>query len=219
MQVISLCDYSGVWSEPYRKAGYDVVQVDLKMGADARLYPSLACDSARFPREFADIRHSSGRVYAVLAAPVCTVFSGAGAKHPRTDAEILEGLALVDACYRIACAVRAPVFALENPVGKLSRWIGEPMLRFQPCDYAGFSDNPQEEAYTKRTCLFGWFNPSLPLAPVEPVLGSKMWRDYGGKSERTKEMRSITPQGFARAFYRANNLDSYNPQAPGGRPF
>lgn len=30
--------------------------------------------------------------------------------------------------------------------------------------------------------------------------GSWMWANLGGKSERTKELRSITPMGFSRAF-------------------
>lgn len=205
MIVLSLCDYSGTWCEPYRQAGYTCIQVDLKMGGDARLWPSAMSQDPRLPREFADIRDYIGEVYAVLAAPVCTVFSGAGAKHPRTDYDIAEGLALADSCYRIASIVDAPVFAMENPVGKLGKWYGDPQLRFNPWEYAGWADDPASEAYTKRTCLWGWFNTDLPRNPVEPTLGSKMWSDYGGKSERTKEMRSMTPQGFSRAFFLANS--------------
>lgn len=28
--ILSLCDYSGNWSDPYSQAGYEVEQVDLK---------------------------------------------------------------------------------------------------------------------------------------------------------------------------------------------
>ena len=181
------------------------MQVDNKLGKDATLFPSDMSEKPRLPRDFADISDYIGLTHAVLAAPVCTVFSGSGAKHPRSDDDIRQGLALVDACYRIATVTEATVFALENPVGKLRKWIGEPIYRFQPYQFAGYADNPQEEAYTKRTCLFGWFNTSLKESPVDPVDGSKLWRMYGGKSERTKEMRSITPQGFARAFFLANS--------------
>jgi hypothetical protein len=97
------------------------------------------------------------------------------------------------------------VFALENPVGKLPKWCGDPIMRFNPCDYAGYGGNPDSEAYTKRTCLYGHFNTDLPTAYREPILGSMLWRNYGGKSERTKEMRSMTPQGFSRAFFKANH--------------
>lgn len=192
--ILSLCDYSGAWSAPYRNAGYNVMQVDLKHGDDARLWPSKVSDSPRLPREFASIA-DIGPVHGILAAPVCTAFAGCGARRLRSDDEIREGLALVDACIRIAWVLKPAWFCLENPVGKLRRWIGPHVMTFQPCDYG--------DPYTKRTCLWGWFNPPV-KSPVEPVEGSKMWANYGGKSERTKEARSATPQGFAKAFYEAN---------------
>lgn len=201
--VISLCDYSGVWSQPYRDAGYEVIQVDIKTGGDTLLFPSSTSSKARFPREFAEIDKYIGRTRMVLCAPVCTYFSGAGAKHPRTDDEIRKGLALVDACIRVATVTRSD-WVLENPVGKLRRWLGPSVMTFQPYDYAGYADDPGSEAYKKRTLLWGRFNTGLIKDSREPVLGSKMWSDYGGKSERTKEKRSTTPQGFSRAFYQAN---------------
>lgn len=99
-------------------------------------------------------------------------------------------------------------WAMENPVGRLERLI--PYLKtvskltWQPHWYG--------DAYTKRTCLWGEFNTELPRTPVEPVMyetssgkrGSWMWMKLGGKSDRTKELRSATPPGFARAFYLAN---------------
>jgi hypothetical protein len=138
--IISLCDYSGVWSQPYRDAGYEVIQVDKKLGHDARLWPSPESDTPRLPSEFLDITDYVDKVRGVLAAPVCTAFSGAGARHPRSDDEIREGLALADACMRISIVTQADWWAMENPVGKLRKWIGEPLLRFQPCDYAGWAD-------------------------------------------------------------------------------
>ena len=40
--------------------------------------------------------------------------------------------------------------------------------------------------------------------PVKPTEGSRMHTQYGGKSERTKMLRSQTPPGFALAFFEAN---------------
>lgn len=92
-------------------------------------------------------------------------------------------------------ATPGPWCNMENPVGRLVRWIGKPVMIFNPCDYG--------DPYTKKTCLWGRFN--VPVAnPVEPVEGSKMWARYGGKSEATKAARSETPMGFARAFFEAN---------------
>ena len=87
-------------------------------------------------------------------------------------------------------------WALENPIGKLSRFLGPPQMYFNPCDYG--------DPYTKQTALWGDFNTSLPLNEVEPTEGSKMHTQYGGKGMRTKNARSATPAGFARAFFEAN---------------
>lgn len=194
--IISLCDYSGAWSQPYVDAGYAVKRIDLKRGDDARLWPSKPSGKARFSSDFDDIRDYIGLVRGVLSAPVCTAFSNAGAKHTRTDDDVREALALVDACIRISMVVDPDFWALENTVGKLVKWLGDPAYTFNPCDFG--------DPYTKRTLLWGRFNSDLKTNPVEPVEGSKMWAQYGGGSDRTKELRSLTPPGFARAFYEAN---------------
>lgn len=59
--ILSLCDYSGVWSKPYEDDAYDVVRVDLKHGGDVRL-----------------LEHPGRPIHGVLAAPPCTVFANAG---------------------------------------------------------------------------------------------------------------------------------------------
>lgn len=196
--MISLCDFTGTWPLPYSEAGHQVIQVDLKMGGDARLWPThpVVFGGKRFSKDLESIEPYVGKVHAVLAAPVCTVFSNAGARHPRSDEELREALALVDACIRIALATEATVWALENPVGKLRKWLGPPQMSFQPCDYG--------DPYTKKTLLWGRFSDKLVQTKVKPTEGSKMWAKYGGKSERTKTARSVTPTGFARAFYNAN---------------
>lgn len=193
--ILSLCDYSGNWSHYYRTAGYDVRLVDLKHGSDVRLYPYI-----------------DKPVYGILAAPPCTAFTVSGAQYWQAkdeDGTTLDALALVDACLRMV-AIYQPIFwALENPVGRLSRWIGKPKMYFNPCDFGGYVDGM--DAYTKKTGLWGKFNKPKPN-PVEPefVIAkngdrySKIHWFTGGKTERTKEIRSVTPLGFAKAFFEAN---------------
>jgi hypothetical protein len=183
--ILDLCGGTGSWSKPYRDAGYDVRLITLP-DQDVRNY---------LPNP---LRHAFG----ILAAPPCTAFSGAGARWwPRHDAEGLteECLEIFDWCMKIIKVTKPDFWALENPVGRLKRLrydiLGEPKLIFNPCDYG--------DPYTKKTLLWGNFN--LPIkSPVEPIEGSKMWAQYGGKSERTKRLRSMTPQGFAKAFFEAN---------------
>lgn len=63
------------------------------------------------------------------------------------------------------------------------------------------------DAYTKKTGLWGQFNPDMPRNDVEPIracdAGSWLMQ-LGGSSEKTKALRSVTPAGFAAAFFAAN---------------
>lgn len=186
--ILSLCDHSGAWSRPYAGAGYEVVRVDLQDGQDVRLleYP--------------------GRVHGILAAPPCDHFALSGARwwKGKGEAAILEGLAVVDACLRLVATCHPEWWVLENPVGRLRRWLGPPAFTFDPCDYG--------DAYRKRTHLWGHFTPPLPLwsggnQSVDPVriCSQGSWvQKLGGRSERTKRLRSVTPDGFAAAFFLAN---------------
>ena len=182
--ILDLCGGTGSWSAPYAEAGYDVRVITLP--DDVRLYQP--------PPE----------VWGVLAAPPCTHFSVSGAQYwPKKDADgrTLEDLAIVSACFRIILATNPAWWCLENPVGRLRRWIGPPAMSFNPCDYG--------DTYTKKTLLWGTFNTNLATNPVEPVFiiskGKRYSPRHWGGPHKTKSMRrSITPPGFAQAFKEAN---------------
>lgn len=181
--ILSLCDHSGNWSRPYEEAGYQVVRVDIKAGQDVRL-----------------IEWRDEPVHGILAAPPCDHFALSGARwwEGKGEQAVLDGLAVVDACLRAVAIYRPQWWALENPVGRLRRWLGPPKWTFQPCQMG--------DPYNKRTLLWGHFTPPVPLfAPtarnvVEPTLGSKMHLMWSSQ----KEQRSETPEGFSRAFFEAN---------------
>jgi hypothetical protein len=178
LTIISLCDFSGAWSRPYQDAGYTVLQVDVQHGTDVRLFEAL-----RYP------------VRGVLAAPPCTEFARSGARWwPRKGTKpLLEALAVVDSCCRIILMHRPTWWALENPVGRLNRWLGPPTMYFHPADFG--------DAWTKRTCLWGNFNPPT-KRPVEVTEDSRILRmpDSAGRANE----RAETPAGFAQAFFEAN---------------
>ncbi|HEU5289215.1 MAG TPA: hypothetical protein VFU05_01150, partial [Cyclobacteriaceae bacterium] len=92
-------------------------------------------------------------------------------------------------------------FAMENPVGRIAKLAGlpEPTLQFHP--------NMFGDPYTKRTQLWGKFNPNLPTAPVEATDGSKIQSKLSSKD---KVERSTTPAGFAYAFFVANHGNAVN---------
>ena len=183
--ILSLFDYSGNWPSPYKQAGYDVYQVDIKLGIDVlELQPEDIPDN----------------VYGILAAPPCTDFAGSGAQYWKAkdlDGRTDSSLALVDKTLEIISWCDPKFWVLENPVGRLSKLrpqLGDPWY-FQPWHYG--------DAYTKKTGLWGNFNKSLIKQEVTPDPNSWIMK-LGGKSERTKELRSMTPLGFAEAFFLAN---------------
>jgi len=176
--ILDLCGGTGSWSQPYAEAGYDVRVIDpMADGCDVRVHEYM------------------GDIHGILAAPPCTHLSGSGARWwaDKGDAALMEALAVVDACMRIIATSNPVWWALENPVGRLRNYIGPPVMTFNPCHYG--------DPWTKRTLLWGNF--TVPdKCPVEPTQGSKLWR-LGPSPERAK-LRSITPPGFARAFFKAN---------------
>lgn len=97
---------------------------------------------------------------------------------------------------------------VENPMSDIhtyNKWLGKPRQKFDPCDFAGYDPIPDNSRYNKKTWLWGNFK-LMEKKRIEPFEKENPgWKKYGGKSERTKELRSVTPLGFAYAFYEANH--------------
>ncbi len=188
--VLSLFDYTGNWSKPYRDDGYNVIQVDIKLGMDILTF------------DYQSITECHG----ILIAVPCTDFAVSGARwfaEKDKDGRTQKSVELVKKSLEIVNYLQPHFWALENPVGRIHKLVPEldkPSLIFQPYEYG--------DAYRKRTCLWGKFN--LPEKnPVEPLgirkgQPDEWYSKVGGKSEKTKEYRSQTPISFAVAFYKAN---------------
>jgi hypothetical protein len=173
--ILDLCGGSGSWSEPYREAGYDVRVVTLP-GGDVRTYVP-----------------PSG-VWGVLCAPPCTVFSVAnGHVHP-DDRDWLRGMECVNACMRVVLQSNPRWWALENPApGYLSRFLGPPLYTFQHRDFG-------HPGY-KNTGLWGSFRFPQKQAQRHPEPAPAI--EYIHGRDRAAR-RAVTPPGFARAFFEAN---------------
>lgn len=200
--IIDLCGGTGRWSDPYAAAGYDRRIVTLP-DQDVRLYiPPPG-------------------VYGILAAPPCTKFAISGNRWKRSDNEMMEALALVDACLRIIVrcqniennGCKLQFWALENPVGKLMHYLGKWRYTFQPYEYG--------DPWTKRTCIWGDHNEPVrfPVKPTGQWTGrcdmpgivdhfkDYLPADWVAKLPPSKDratLRSMTPPGFAKAFFNAN---------------
>lgn len=190
--IISLYDYTGNWSQPYRENGYNVIQVDIKLGIDILKW------------NYKDIKNVKG----ILIAQPCTDYALSGAKHFKakdSDGRTKSSQILVAKTKEIIDYFNPDFWVLENPktrIHKLNKWIGNLKYKFNPCDFAGYGY--ENERYNKETWLFGKFNDPIKkrLEPLEKEFPG--FKKLGGKSERTKELRSITPLGFAYAFYESN---------------
>jgi len=196
--VLSLFDATGEWSKPWEEAGYQVFRFDIQTD------PEMG-DVNKFSVEFFNDLYGAfdGQdVYAILAACPCTDFAVSGARHFAAKDEsgkTVESVELVYQTLRTVEFFKPSIWAIENPVGRIEKLTGLPPWRMS------FNPNHFGDPYTKKTLLWGRFNADLPVAPVAPTEGSKMHRMYGGKSQDTKNARSVTPEGFAYAFFQSNN--------------
>lgn len=204
--LISLFDYTGNASRPYKENGWDVVQVDIKLGIDIKGFNPLKLLD-KYPYALPNI--------GIIAMIPCTDYALSGAKHfKQKDAdgrtaksqELVEKTRLIIDFFDNERLLQ--FWQIENPMSrihKLNPWMGDPVLKFNPCDFAGYDPIPENSQYNKRTWLWGNFN--IPEKKrLEPIYKENPgWKKLGGKSERTKELRSITPLGFSYAFYEANH--------------
>lgn len=211
--LLSLFDYSGNWSLPYAEAEWNVIRIDQKIKRPDN-FSTFNKDIGEINAEwiYENIFDNYGEVDGVLAAPPCTDFAVSGAKHWKEKDKIKHTLFgpekrldyfihMTEQTIRIIDLCKPDFYAIENPVGRIKKLVPEigQAWYFQPFWFG--------DAYSKKTGLYGKFNKPVKTNVVKPVqysYGSKTQR-LGGKSAKTKELRSITPMGFARAFFSVNN--------------
>ena len=190
------------------------------------------------PQTLLDIcaRHCS-KAFFMSAFPPCTDLSSAGArwwkdKEKEDPYFQITATRHVTNCDHLGKALSVPYY-IENPVGALSRIWRKADFTFNPYEYGGYLPKddthpdwpdviPPRDAYRKRTCLWtgGYFNmpDTRPVDPVNVVLNRKdpkkgknfspIHAKTGGKSLKTKNIRSATPRGFAKAVFLANALSA-----------
>ena len=160
-----------------------------------------------------------------MAFPVCTDMAVSGAAHFKRKAEVNPSFQTEAVSYAMWCAklfnsMDIPYF-IENPVSVLATKWRKPNYSFHPYEYGGYIPYTEAEhprwpeyiapfdAYTKKTCLWtgnGFVMPTK-YAVDKPDGYSNQHLKLGGKSQRTKDIRSATPRGFAIAIHDANKVD------------
>lgn len=223
-KAIFLYDYTGLMAKPWLDAGYEcwcfdgqhkkgIIRDGLHVKVGMWLHPTSA--------EAIKLIVGDG-VSFVFGFPECTDLTVAGAKHWAKKKELNplfqhHAMALADLVRQVGELCKSP-WAFENPVGALSTMYRKPDFSFHPCDFGGYlpwNDShpvypdiyPPRDAYNKNTCIWcgnGFVEPDR--KHIDPASKDNPgWKKCGGKSTRTKNIRSATPRGFAMAVFEANH--------------
>jgi hypothetical protein len=202
--VLSLCDLTGNFVQPWVEAGYCAVLVDPQHIMDHIEGPvvRLAKTVEDAMPELSRLLHIS-EVALVAAFPPCTDLAVSGARWFKRKAEadpLFQARAgmLAESCRTIGAISGAPWF-VENPVSVLSSLWGSPDFTFQPWHYTGWqgADN-----YTKKTCLWAGGGFTLPPERTDPTLPEPDDRIHKAPpGPERANFRSATPMGFSRAVF------------------
>jgi len=229
--VISLYDYTGEALVPWAEAGYSCIAYDIQhddtvtdvFGSGGSIkYVHADLHDPKTHQEIY-MEYNGKRVIFGMAWPVCTDMAVSGAAHFKAKAEkdpLFQDKAV---SYAVMCSelfedLGCP-YLIENPVSVLATKWRKPDYSFHPYEYGNYIPDDQAEhplwpdyiaakdAYPKKTCLWTGNSFNMPWTdPVEPEQGhSRQHLKLGGKSIKTKNIRSATPRGFAKAVYEFNS--------------
>jgi len=197
-------DHSGAHKEPIE--GHTVLNIDLSQeGALEAVQGQLLARKMSMPS-------------LVLSFAPCTDMAVSGAAHfarkleadPQCQQKAVRMARLAE---KFGCA-----YAVENPISILASLWRKPNHYWHPWFYADRCPTgphpefpeliPEQDMYNKKSCLWTGNGFVLPkqtnmVPPLEKVNPGHRW--LGGKSARTKYIRSLTPRGFSQAVYECNS--------------
>lgn len=226
MKAIFLFDYTGLVAQPWLAAGYECWSFDGQHeghtleGKHHKV--QMWFDPYQTKKHVQDIIALVGKgVTFVFGFPPCDDLAVSGNAHlakkfavnPAFQAEATELARMVmylGAQYNCK-------WGLENPVGALSTIWCKPNFYFHPHEYGGYLPeddvHPQypeyitpRDAYKKKTgiwCGNGFTKPTI--LDIGDQTGNYHIMKLGGKSIKTKNIRSATPRGFAIAMFKDNS--------------
>lgn len=157
----------------------------------------------------------------IFGFPPCTDLAVSGAAHFESKRQKNpkfheDAVKLARVTEKIGQKLNKP-WMVENPVSVLSSMWRKPDHYFHPYEYGGYLPendvhprwpeyiSPRDQ-YRKKTCLWtgNGFKMPIRIPLSDPQSDSAQHRKLGGKSAKTKQIRSETPRGFALAVKEAN---------------
>ena len=185
MRILDLCSGLGGWSEPWLKAGHEVVRVDLNPRF-GKIPNTITADVLTYEPE--------GTFDVVLASPPCEGLSNGRKRGSQDSNRVSKHLLIADRCRQLAQNFGRR-WVIENPRGELRKWWGPPTAVVYYCQYG--------ESYAKPTDL--WSNdPSIRHLAIPCPHKSHPGR-YPRHSDlclKSRAERARIPYALAQAVYR-----------------
>ncbi|NTE96721.1 hypothetical protein [Agrobacterium tumefaciens] len=222
---IFLCDITGVMAKPWLEAGYSAILVDPQHPSGVTTQVINELDGQTLVKIGHIIDHPTTwrmlraamqvhRVVFVAGFPPCTDLAVSGArwfaeKKAKDHAFQFKAMHVVWQCQIIGELSGAPWFA-ENPVSQISSLWRKPDHSFNPHDFTGHCAN---DNYTKKTCLWTGGGFVMPAKFRDESAGAPDNRIHSCPPGPDRaNIRSATPEGFARAVFLANapHLKGFN---------
>jgi hypothetical protein len=195
--MLSFFDHSTVMAQPWAAAGYLCYCID----AQHPRGETPDENNENIVRVGADILDwlppREGDVVFAAFFPPCTDVAVSGSRWMRDKGvgKLHRAIGLFHRSMHLAELLKAP-YLIENPVSTISSYWRKPDHVFDPCDYG--------DPYTKKTCLWTGGGFVMPKKKrVKPTEGSKMHMIPPGPDRAN--LRSVTPAGFARKVFQAND--------------
>jgi len=228
MKALFLFDTTGYAAAPFTAAGWETYIIDtLNVGertTNKNATHVLDWDILKKETEIAEL--AKGAMF-IFGFPPCTDLASVGAsvwnlkKLDNPDFQ-LDAIHLVRSVERIGDKANV-AWALENPIGRISKFWRRFDFWFNPCDYGGYlPENDQHpdwpnyiiarDAYEKKTCVWHSFDFIRP--PKRSIMSTHIgwapqWGKLGGRGKDkekdtiVKLIRSASPRGFFQALYEA----------------
>ena len=234
-KAIFLFDYTGIMAKPWADAGYlcycfdgqhpqgvtiskhkNILNVGMWFDDDG-LYDFNGSDIDRIKAI------TGGDISFLFGFPECTQLAVSGAAHFEKKRKLdprfqLKAMQLVHLVKNLGSALECK-WGFENPISVISTMWRKPDFKFHPYEYGGYLPEDDihptypeyikpRDAYPKKTCI--WASDDFVMPDKKCVHVDEGYSDQhkklGGKSLKTKNIRSATPRGFAKAVFEFNNV-------------
>lgn len=230
--IVSMFDESGLMVRPWAERGFQCFCFDILNDGRVEDFASggriTFVEADLMPQPWNLPGSTNAAIEAIIAMnPLfvfgfgpCTELATCGAKHFDKKRAIdpdfqARAVALWRTTETVGQRTGAAWFA-ENPRSVLSTQYRRPDFKFDPSDFGGYLPEddvnplypdiiPPRDAYTKETWI--WHGNGFVVPPKRKIVDCGYypgWSNLGGKSERTKRIRSTTPRGWAIAVFFAN---------------